>query len=398
MPRMTDKQFMEEKRTSGGGNFLSLKKEGQLIGWIHPKIGFYIRSVHPTLSWNENDEKGSIKYRGFNCGGEACPLCVLKEWAKEMIESDSSCADDIVLSSKKGKKETDLSMSDLAGEGDWTTKITDAKKEYAICWIPYDEIDSEKPYKILEIKYGLFFDIKKIIDSKISDEGEQDGNPLKTPWAMKLVYDKDAKNPNDYYSAFPVSERKFPYNDEVKDVLDAEPSSDDIDLDRLTEDSYYGDQFEALNLAWYEDAPYSFADFQKYFEGEVDRKILIEADERRDERATSKKKEKKGVEKKTKSTSKNKKRNSKKEDKTENRTCDECGEDVDDGVKFCPSCGSSVRGAKTASDKKPTPKKGMVHCEECDEFVKPTKHGRCTKCGMLLDMNTSSVLDEDVPL
>ncbi len=352
-------------------------------------VGFYERFKHATLAWNADDDKGSLRYRGFNCGGEVCPLCVLKDWAKKMIEADPLIRNDIVLSAeKKGKDDIDLSMGDLAGEGDWRTKVTDTKKEYAVCWVPHEDIESDAPYKVLDMVPGLFFSIQEIIKSRIEDEGEENGNPLMSPWAMKLVYDKDAKNPTDYYKATPVAERSYPYDETVGEVLETEPPKDDIDLDRLTAESYYGDQLEALGLAWYKHAPHSFDEFVEFFEDGADKNAMKAADELKDSQKSNKD-VKKGAKKSTKSKNakksilKNAKSGNRKKDDEDpdERTCDECGEVVGDS-KFCPGCGSSVRRSKVKNESN----KEEVICEDCGRRVVPTKRGRCPKCGMTLDV------------
>jgi hypothetical protein len=308
-----------------------------------------------------------------------------------MLSSDSSIADDIVLSASKGKgkDDIDLSMSDLAGEGGWKTKITDTKKEYMICWIPHDEIENEndKPYKACDVAAGLFFSIQEIINSRISDEGEEAGNPLVTPWAMKLVYNKDAEAAADYYKAQAASERSFPYNEIVEELLSVEPSKDDIDLDKLTEESYYGEQLEALSLAWYKDAPFEFDDFVEFFESNTNEDAREAADEKKDSKKSEKKNTKKSSKSKNaKRSSKNATRKGTKSTKSikntkskAEKTCRECGEEIGD-AKFCGSCGTSVKGLNVESNKE------EVCCDDCGKMVIPTKRGRCPECGLTLDV------------
>ena len=78
--------------------------------------------------------------------------------------------------------------------------------------------------------------------------------------------------------------------------------------------------------------------------------------------------------------------------------CTNCGQQVDDGVKFCANCGTpTMQNASANDEKRKTVYDGKIHkCPGCNEILKSFEIN-CPYCGYeLRDVKTSSAVKEFV--
>lgn len=69
--------------------------------------------------------------------------------------------------------------------------------------------------------------------------------------------------------------------------------------------------------------------------------------------------------------------------------CINCGQHLDEGVKFCPACGHSVEVEKTINSERETVYEGSVHkCPNCGEVL-PSFVAHCPSCGYEIRGNSA---------
>jgi hypothetical protein len=278
-------EFMNRAKSSGFGKMADWKDDGKTIGWIH-KDGFRERKMHNMLARTFKDKTGNkvVGQKMFVCPGKNCPLCTLVDWAKEEAEGLDEDKDFTVLYrtvKARDKKDQDrrikYSVRELAGMGDWKRKMA-ASREFLFGWVRRDKRNSDQPVEVMQAGVGLSTAIQRMIKNQIDDYGEQKGDPLVRPYAIKITYDKDAQ-PAQKFGAERVGEDLAPVDEEVKEILNTPMSDYGVDLDRMVKADSRSEILAAIELCWDDDCPVSFEDFAKYFGVDDERESEPEEEE-----------------------------------------------------------------------------------------------------------------------
>jgi len=357
MGRMTTEGFMKKVGSGGGGGkFSNWKKEGKTVGWIHPKLGIYECQRHGAIPVeSERDGKTETKRRRFVCSGKNCAMCALIEFAEQAV-NDGADPKDVIIS---GGSEGSFTLAELGGRGAWQTKLY-AKNEYAFAWIPRDNRKDDSPAELIMAGEGLGYAIKSVIESEIDDRGSKKGDPLKNPYAMKLIYKKD-QTPSNMYDAARVSDDIAEIDSDVKEIMDADGEDLGIDLEKITEESDPATVVEAIGSCW-SSRVIPFEEFLSFIG------IKIEKDDE---------------EEKPKHRGKKKSLAKEKDDDGE-MVCPEC--DATGSKKFCAECGAKMKKIGGKKKEKTESNKATTKCPGCGETVKPTKFGRCPECAEKIDI------------
>ena len=363
MGRITSEEFMASGG-SGGGLFLKLKDEGSTHGVIHPDGGLCLRDRHGMFAYNEvEDGKTDVKRVNFNCAKKGCPICLLKEFMKKVIQDDKGMADEIVLSGGSGSKAIESTVNELTGEGHWQRNMPKIREGVILGWVSIDKFDKEKPVKLLDGTTGLKIDLQNMLKRETKYHGDK-GDFQKHPYPIICEHDPDAKDNKDVYTATRASDEMAIIPEHVREVLDTPLSEYKIDVQKYGEPGDPEKMMDALGKAWVSDAV-SFDDFAEYVasqgkssSGGCGRGRRVEPDKKKEESSGG------------------------------SVNCEQCGATVKAGVKFCGNCGGPMDVGKSDD--------GTVYCPECKENVKRNRKSRCPECSMLLD-GTQAVGDEGPP-
>lgn len=265
------RQFMDNVRTQRFGNFSDWREKGKTVGWIHPE-GFVERQLHNMMIYEAQDKNGNLTLRGnrFTCSGKTCPFCALVEYAKDLVAGmDEGDSDPVILAGRippkdRSSKELSISYSlrELAGGGDWKRRMG-ARPEFIFGWIPRDGRKSDAPVELMNVTSSLAQAIKRVIQSQIEDRGEQRGDPLQTPYALKFTYNEDA-SPGQMYTAERVDNDLAPLDEAVEQILDTKLERYSIDLDRLAKLSDPRVMLDSIEFCW-QSEDYPFKNFLKFY-------------------------------------------------------------------------------------------------------------------------------------
>lgn len=376
MGRVTTKGFMD-KTGSGGGKFSKWKQEGSSIGYIHPDIGFWERDVHGSLPIESTKEDGSVEVRNrrFNCcktrKNKRCPNCDLVAFAKQAVD-DGADPDELIIS--LGSDAQRYTLKDLTGKGHWKNRLA-AKGEFLFAWVRAKNRNDEFPAEIVIAGEGLSRAVKRSIKSAQNDYGEKEGDPLRTPYPMKLIYNKD-EDPQYMYDCERADKDLAPMDKEIEEIFSGTDEDLNLGFDKLCEPGDFADVLEAVEAAW-ASRRITFEEFCEWAGYEADKGGDRGGD------GSEKKKEAGGRSKEA-----------PKEAPAGGKVCPECGIPVT--KKFCPECGAkAVEGqAKAAGKGKPkggaaTKGKGgkaEVVCPDCKSTVRPNRFGKCPECKAPLDV------------
>jgi hypothetical protein len=425
-------EFMNRAKASGFGKMADWKSDGKTIGWIH-KDGFRERRMHNMLARAFKDKV--VGQKMFVCPGANCPLCGLVAWAQEEAEGLDEDKDFTVLYrtiKARDKKDQDKRISytarDLAGMGDWKRKMA-ATKEFLFGWVRRDKRKPDEPVEVMNAGVGLATAIQRMIRNQIEDYGEERGDPLRRPYAIKITYDKDAQ-PAQKFGAERVGEDLAPLEEEVKEIL-ATPMKDyGVDLERMAKADSRADILAAIELCWDDDCPVSFDVFAQYLgvedareeepeeeeDGRTEReKKMGKAQDRRDtmhgRRRVDPEPADEGVDEGaegeeggegadddpvTPKTSRRPSRPPVEEDRPARSRRRE--EDAPEPEEEKPARSSrrqaepeEVRGSRRSTGKKeeepkPSGKGKLIACPECNNKVVPNRYGKCPECMAELDV------------
>lgn len=409
MPGKSTKEFRGEAKGQRG-DILNWKEDGKIIGVIHPD-GFYSRQTY-WLSFEKEDEEGDkeLVRQPFICPGleNRCPICELRELLKENEDVED---DETIYEVGKKKKRVEILKGDALGVKDYDWKLS---------WVPNKEflfgfVDVDNPeggVGIVIASAGLSRAISNCIESRMDDEGDEDGDPLKKPYAIKLTF-KEKETPANKYKAF-FNDAKL--TEEIKELLEGNPPS----IENLVSANSPREIWDAIKDGLQIDFEPSFLEHEDKESDDEEKskrkkKKVVKGkgdsdknDESSDEEKSSKKKkklkrkvvkdksdkdDKDDDEEKEKTKKKKKlKRKIKKEEKEEEpdedtEPCPQCNKDIPLSAKKCKYCDiefefeeenddDDKESDKDSDDDDEKTKK----CEYCGEKVKKSKK-RCPECG-----------------
>lgn len=378
MPKVSMDEFMNRSYSSGsfGNTITPLKKfgDGETVGWLHSD-GVYERVVHGSLAAPKEDPQADkADYLFENCGGPACPLCALKEFAVRAIDDGHPTEETILSGGRAAKSDFDYTLLDVAcGTKDNRRHVTGTRTMVVFPWISHSP-KSENLVTVLEGPApALGGGIRDVIRTRKKHKGDERGDPTIHPWPMELVYDEaeGKKNKTKYYRVQPLDADDAAMTEEQEAAFRADLVEEfGINMEDLTGPGDCDKIMDFIHRAWVcRDKGLTFGDFVDFYE----------------KRAAKFKPAAKPAEKpaaKGKPASKPAARG-KPSDADEPAKCTGCGEPLDDGAKFCPACGEKTGGAKRADADEPADEQGDVpdtKCPHCKKMVIPTDKGRCPEC------------------
>jgi len=364
------------------GEVLDWKDEGSVVIFIHPS-GFRSRySIWLPVIAEEGKNAGKVVNRRFNSPRIEgnCPVAEFRQFLRDNEDIDD---DDIVftISGKGGKVE--LSKGDVLGlKGyDWKNSLKETK-EYVMLAVDTDNI--EAGLQVLVTGPAPSGAISKVIKNQIKDEGEEEGDPLKNPYAIKLEYDEN-EVPMKMYSAF---YHKHKYTDEIKELLESVPAeldnflqpSDPAELWEQIKDSIVVSGFEPSVLEMIEDKG---SKEDKKEEEKKQKQKKEKKEEKKEEKAEQDKKPKKGQKKVVKQEEK-KEEEKKKEPEEEQDVCPACDGAIAWDATSCPHCNVEFdiveEGEEEKKEEESKKDSGTVTCPEC-KAENPDDAKRCESCG-----------------
>jgi len=222
MSGLGSKKFMGETK-GGSGDILTWKEDGKIVGFIHPN-GFFPRRTYWLSFMKENDkEEMELARAPFVCPGieNRCPICELREFLKENADIED---DETIYEVGEKKKKVEIMKGDALGIKDFDWKLSlIPNKEFLFGFV--DAENAEGGLGIIIASAGLGRAISNCMESRMDDVGEEEGDPLKNPYAMKLVF-KEKETPANKYKAF---HNDAELTDEIKELLEGSgPSLDNL--------------------------------------------------------------------------------------------------------------------------------------------------------------------------
>ena len=209
-----------------GGNFADWRDDGKITFFLHPKC-YFGKRTQARIPGTRKDDDGKIipwSRRRFHHGDEDI-LARILAWLKNADDIDAS---DVVLRVKAGKIVEEYRKGDLLGlDGfDWRKKPLNPRTEYLLAIV---RAKKPKTGEILTLPFTAGRKISKLIDAEIAELGEDEGNPLETPWAIQVSFDEKASG-SDMYS---VRRSNLKLTEEVEAFFAKEPE----DVKQYTESS-----------------------------------------------------------------------------------------------------------------------------------------------------------------
>jgi len=402
MSGLGSKKFMGETK-SGTGDIISWKDDGKIIGFIHPK-GFFPRKTYWLSFMRENEEEEMELIRQpFVCPGieNRCPICELREFLKEHSEIED---DETIYEVGKKKKKVEIMKGDALGLKDFSWRLSlIPNKEYLFGFVDVD--NDEAGVGIIIASAGLGRAVSNCMESRMDDVGDEKGDPLKNPYAIKLRF-KEKETPANKYKAY--------YNDaeltkEIKKLLEGEAPSIDNLIAANTPREIWSVIKDGLEVEGFEP---TFLEHEEETDDEekLKRKKKKVAkgkgsdgndDEDAEEAKESSKKKKKLKRKKVKETDdddeddkpkkkkKLKRKIKKKEEEEEEpdedmEPCPACNKNIPLSAKKCKYCGIEFdlteENGDDNNDDNDNDDEKKKKCEYCGERVKSSLK-RCPECG-----------------
>ena len=396
MGRVNRAKFKQDAQRGQFSNsrtqYLNLKKEKVVKGFIHPIINIYERFAHgmiPTYEQTKKDgeNKWVLRKRRWNCLGEMreevpndlCPVCLLQEFAKDKIANGADL-DEVLLEGGEGSDRLVMTLKSISGEGGFMGNPK-ARQEVLFVWIPEGAEYKDTPRESVKVATGpqsLGQAIIEVIESEIEERGAIKGDPcvpddyelkLKKgklnlingneaidfkPFPFKLKHDKDASF-SLMYKAEKLDRDLVEITDDIKQLMLSTAKELEIDLDKTCQPTDPSTMLEGMRSTWISRA-IPFEEFEEYFENQTNGKA-----------------------------SKKKTESSKQQDKAES-ACNECGGSIEPQAKFCARCGAKQNQKKEESKKEESKKEEsnapQVTCDDCDQEVTLMLPSfRCPECG-----------------
>jgi hypothetical protein len=353
--RATTEEFMDDvdKHVGGGGGglFLNIKKEEKqrVIGYIHP-IGMVPRKIHASsIPSRVEDDEGNVRVRGrrFNEAEDPDedPINALMKFAKQKIDDDEADEGMLVLDGGKDRRWTLGELAQMTKGREAYRRDLTTQREYIVLFVKRTKDRTpDNPVQIITAGKGLARAIRQMIASQVDEFGKPDGDPLESPYPVKLVY-REKADPFNKYGAERVSEKLAPLDEETEELLDKEEDDLNLGLDTHLDPGHVGDMMHAIESCW-ECKEIGFDEFKEFMGGaEDDEEPEADDDD------------------------------------------EEYDDDDDDDVEV-----DDEDDDDEEEEEKPKKAKGSrkVKCPDCGKRVVPDKKDRCPNC--------KAVLDSDVPL
>lgn len=427
MSPMGTNDFMNDNKFSG--NIVDWKKDGKITIFIHPR-GFEKRRViwFPQITESKKKGKSTSEFSkipvvtpGIEKG---CPISELVQYLRENDDIES---DEVIFSFPDNKKSVEMTKGDILNEEgfDWKLSLVPAK-EYVFGCVDVDNV--EAGVQTMIAGPGMSRAMTKCIKNQIDEDGEDKGDPLKNPWAMKLEFDDD-ESPNRKYSAY---YSKAEITDEIKELLDGEEPDFNGLVKPLKPKEIWAMMEDYLQIKWKpslldsndNDDEEEKTEKKKVKDEEeeekeekVERKKKIKEEEEEEEKVEKKKKVKDEDEDKDEEKAEKKKKVKKEEDEEEEKVekkskkseeetepCPQCGEPLGLSEVKCPHCktefqfdGEEEEEKKEEKEEKKESKKksddddekkdddnndeDTLTCDSCGETGIPQGKKRCPECG-----------------
>jgi len=389
MAGLGSKKFMGETK-GGSGDILSWKDDGKIVGFIHLK-GFFPRKTYWLSFMRENDEEEmELVRQPFVCPGieNRCPICELREHLKENSDIED---DETIYEVGKKKKKVEILKGDALGlkDYDWRQSLI-PNKEFLFGFIDSDNV--EGGVGIIIASAGLGRAVSNCMESRMDDVGDEEGDPLQHPYAIKLVYKEKESPANKYKAYFNDAE----LTEEIKELLEgAGPKLDNL-VAANTPREIWDIIEDGLDVKGFTPSFLEHEDEEGSKEQKSKSKKKKEDDEDEEEKSSKKKKkfktkkvketkdEDEDEEKSSKKKKKLKIKKKKEEEEDEDmEPCPACNKEIPLSSKKCKYCGVEFELTEDedgeSSDKDDDDEK-MKKCEYCGEKVKASSK-RCAECG-----------------
>lgn len=238
--------FLTHRPDARGGQFVrDWKDDGWIEFWLHTRADFYPHWYHSFVAPDQVEEKGETKrilrFPKFTCWEPeavcakqnftnetetarqlpptSCPFDLLKDWLRfsedaEQIPLDSSVFvwDRPQESRRRGDAATiEWSRGHLAGlveRGQAWDETIDAKLRYLFVVVVHPDEKAKKEDVIAKLFEGPKMVgqlMQDLIRKEIKSNGEVAGNPIETPYCIRLEYDEKEKVPFKKYQAMRVN-------------------------------------------------------------------------------------------------------------------------------------------------------------------------------------------------
>jgi hypothetical protein len=233
--------FLKEKSQRGGFNRLrNWREDGEIIIWIHTNTKIHKRLFHmiPYVGEREDEQtkkkRMAILYLPFVChettqdymnraSAKRCPLCLFLD---HLRANDSIADHETVWDTSIGDRKRDriCTKADFTGDtdggGDWRLSFKPAL-QYVLGTIDHDNLDDG--IRVATEKFSLGEAIKKAVQMEVDRRGPELGDPDQNPYAFKWVFNSKARQPADFYTAYPYERAEI--TDEISELL-AKPAED----------------------------------------------------------------------------------------------------------------------------------------------------------------------------
>jgi hypothetical protein len=242
MGRMTLDEALAREGKRGGGAFLKdWKDDGEIVVWLHTKSDIWSRFTHPFPYIDVKEDKETRKVKRvlrsmrFGCleadsvnekrrfkddvtglreyPPVVCPLCLLIERLRAATDLPNET---LVVNLPDARNyegdptPVEYKKDNVIGEAPRTgkswMKSIDLRQTYLFAVVA-DETPTDG-VRVADEAYGLGSSMFKMIKQQKESEGEEAGDPRRSPFAIKWVYNEKAA-PSDKYTCFRFNKVKL---------------------------------------------------------------------------------------------------------------------------------------------------------------------------------------------
>lgn len=418
------------KSRNSGTILTNLKEDGSVVVYLHTKTGIEGRLQHVVIYVDEDDKgKDVIRYMNYTCDEDyrefiknrdyvpkKCPLCLFGY----KIKNDNNIADNETVweASIGSNRDRIITKEDYIGDGTWQNSFV--PRQQCIFGI-VDVEDLEAGLKVMiepiSVAETIGSEIRKLMKSE-----DDEGDPAVNPYPFKIEYNKKAKVPKDYYTAYRYKKLKLSKEDKerVEELLE----EDALDLSRYLKS---GNKKELIKIM---ERSIKLEDFDLSFIKEIAKVKDDEDDEDNDDDDEIEEKPKSSKKKSSKKDSSKKKdenkKVSKKKDKEPEEEIEDDEDDNDDNddteyedvecsnckgkgyvikkkdgkkKKFkCKECKGKgtiqVEKIKDEDDEESNDDEEMSKCPDCEAVI-PDSAEECPECGAEFEDDDDDEDDDD---